>query len=110
MIDYKQGLNISHEHYKNMADNIMNRTIKSIMTAFIAVILLASAFIPVAINQIGAIANMVVPTVNGKPVIDIGLVTNLLTVVIIVVIAGIIIGVIYTYTSDDDSNGGYPPR
>lgn len=97
----KKELNTSHSHYKNMADgNMMSRTIKSIMTAFVATILLASAFIPVAINQIGHIANLVIPKVDDTPILDIGLVTSLLSIVIVIVIVGIIIGVVYTYTDD----------
>lgn len=37
-----------------MAD-LMNKTIASIMTALIAIVLLASAFIPTAVNQINAL-------------------------------------------------------
>lgn len=82
-----------------MAD-IMDKTIKSILTAFIAVILLASAFIPVAISQINAIPSMV--TISDDSLISsVAPYTTLLSVVIIVTIVGIVVGVIKNYTDEE---------
>ena len=82
-----------------MAD-IMDKTIKSILTAFIAVILLASAFIPVAISQINAITSMV--TISDDSLISsVAPYTTLLSVVIIVTIVGIVVGVIKNYTDEE---------
>lgn len=82
-----------------MAD-IMDKTIKSILTAFIAVILLASAFIPVAISQINAIPSMV--TISDNSLISsVTPYTTLLSVVIIVTIVGIVVGVIKNYTDEE---------
>lgn len=82
-----------------MAD-VMDKTIKSILTAFIAVILLASAFIPVAINQINAIPSMI-NVGEGALISSLTPYTTLLSVVIIVTIVGIIVGVIKNYTDEE---------
>lgn len=75
-----------------MAD-MMDKTINSILTALIAVVLIASAFIPVVIKQIDNLTALKVdPTY-----------TTLISVVIIMTIIGIIIGVIKSYSSDSDS-------
>jgi len=75
-----------------MAD-MMDKTINSILTALIAVVLIASAFIPVVIKQID----------NLKAIGVDATYTTLISVVIIMTIIGIIIGVIKSYTSDSDS-------
>lgn len=67
---------------------MMDKTVNAIMTAFIAVILIASAFIPTAIEQIDYL-NTEVP--------EAGAYTGLLGVVITITILGIIIGVLKTY-------------
>lgn len=75
-----------------MAD-MMDKTINSILTALIAVVLIASAFIPVVITQIDNLKALKVdPTY-----------ITLISVVIIMTIIGIIIGVIKSYSSDSDS-------
>ena len=82
-----------------MAD-MLDKTINSILTAFIAVILIASAFIPVAISQINAIPTLVdIPA--GAPISDVTPYVTLLSVVIIVTIVGIVVGVIKQYTDSD---------
>lgn len=75
-----------------MAD-MMDKTINSILTALIAVVLIASAFIPVVIKQID----------NLKAIGVDATYTTLISVVIIMTIIGIIIGVIKSYSSDSDS-------
>lgn len=77
-----------------MAD-LMDKTINSILTALIAVVLIASAFLPTVIDQINNLT-----TKYGKDAV--GGYTALLSVVIIMTIIGIIIGVIKTYTKDKD--------
>lgn len=77
-----------------MAD-LMDKTINSILTALIAVVLIASAFLPTVIDQINALT-----TKYGSATV--GGYTALLSVVIIMTIIGIIIGVIKTYTKDKD--------
>ena len=83
-----------------MAD-MMDKTINSILTALIAVVLIASAFIPVVIKQINNLSK-----IEGMD----STYTTLISVVVIMTIIGIIIGVIKSYTSDSDSgdrfNGG----
>lgn len=76
-----------------MAD-LMDKTINSILTALIAVVLIASAFLPTVIDQINALTTKYGTSVSGY--------TTLLSVVIIMTIIGIIIGVIKTYTKDKD--------
>lgn len=76
-----------------MAD-LMDKTINSILTALIAVVLIASAFLPTVIDQINALTTKYGSDVTGY--------TTLLSVVIIMTIIGIIIGVIKTYTKDKD--------
>ncbi len=73
-----------------MAD-MMDKTISAILTAFVAVILIASAFIPTAIQQID--------TLNDKYGSDVAGYTALISTVIIVTIVGIIIGIVKTYSS-----------
>lgn len=76
-----------------MAD-LMDKTINSILTALIAVVLIASAFLPTVIDQINALTTKYGDDVTGY--------TTLLSVVIIMTIIGIIIGVIKTYTKEKD--------
>lgn len=76
-----------------MAD-LMDKTINSILTALIAVVLIASAFLPTVIDQITALTTKYGDSVTTY--------TTLLGVVIIITIIGIIIGVIKTYTKDKD--------
>lgn len=76
-----------------MAD-LMDKTINSILTALIAVVLIASAFLPTVIDQINKLTAKYGDAVTGY--------TALLSVVIIMTIIGIIIGVIKTYTKDKD--------
>ena len=87
-----------------MAD-MLDKTINSILTAFIAVILIASAFIPVAINQINAIPSLVNIPEKGALIGDIQPFATLLSVVVIVTIVGIVVGVIKQYTGDDYDEG-----
>ena len=76
-----------------MAD-MMDKTISAILTAFVAVILIASAFIPTAIQQIENLSDEF-----GSEVAQY---TALISTVIVVVIVGIIIGVVRSYTKDGD--------
>lgn len=78
-----------------MAD-MMDKTISAILTAFVAVILIASAFIPTAIQQIDAL--------NDKYGSDVAGYTALISTVIIVTIVGIIIGIVKTYSGKDDGD------
>ena len=82
-----------------MAD-MMDKTINSILTALIAIVLIASAFIPVVIQQIGNLLNMADPT-GGQLTVY----TGLISVVVIMTIIGIIIGVIKTYQKGDSYEG-----
>lgn len=90
-----------------MAD-MMDKTISAILTAFVAVILIASAFIPTAIQQID--------NLNRDYGSDVAQYTALISTVIVVVIVGIIIGVVRSYSKDEGSGGGggddweRPPR
>ena len=72
----------------------MDKTINSILTALIAVVLIASAFLPTVIDQINNLTTRYGSDVAGY--------TALLSVVVIMTIIGIIIGVIKTYTKDND--------
>lgn len=69
-----------------MAD-MMDKTINSIITAFIAVVLVASAFIPTVVPMIDALNK---GTTAGY--------STLLGVVVTITIVGIIIGVLKMYT------------
>ena len=72
-----------------MAD-MMDKTISAILTAFVAVILIASAFIPTAIQQIDSL--------NDRFGSDAAGYTALISTVIIVTIVGILIGIVKTYS------------
>ena len=72
---------------------MMDKTINSILTALIAVVLIASAFIPVVIKQINNLSK-----IEGMD----STYTTLISVVVIMTIIGIIIGVIKSYSSDSD--------
>lgn len=74
--------------------SMMDKTIDSILTALIAIVLIASAFIPVVIKQIGYLMSLADPT-GGQLIVY----TGLISVVVIMTIIGIIIGVIKTYQS-----------
>ena len=90
---YKKPLNNCQKHHLYMAD-LMDKTINSILTALIAVVLIASAFLPTVIKQIDALTKEFGSEVSGY--------TTLLSVVITMTIIGIIIGVIKTYTKNKD--------
>ena len=90
---YKKPLNNCQKHHLYMAD-LMDKTINSILTALIAVVLIASAFLPTVIDQIATLTTKYGDKVTGY--------TTLLSVVIIMTIIGIIIGVIKTYTKDKE--------
>lgn len=78
-----------------MAD-MMDKTISAILTAFVAVILIASAFIPTAIQQIDSLNDQFGSDVAGY--------TALISTVIIVTIVGIIIGIVKTYSGKSDGD------
>ena len=78
-----------------MAD-MMDKTISAILTAFVAVILIASAFIPTAIQQIDNLNDQFGSDVAGY--------TALISTVIIVTIVGIIIGIVKTYSGKGDGD------
>lgn len=67
--------------------DMMDKTVNSILTAFIAIVLVCSAFIPV-----------VLPMINQVAGLDPSLATLLSTVVTITIV-GILIGVIRGYTA-----------
>lgn len=71
--------------------SMMDRTIDSILTALIAVVLIASAFIPIVITQVNNLLETYASDSN------IGLYTGLITIVVVMTIIGIIVGVIKTY-------------
>lgn len=83
-----------------MAD-MMDKTISAILTAFVAVILIASAFIPTAIQQINNLSQY------GTQVAQY---TALISTVIVVVIVGVIIGVVKSYTKDGGLGGSDEER
>lgn len=74
---------------------MMDRTINSIITAFIAVVLVASAFIPT-----------VVPMITGLSG-EAAKFGSLLSVVVTMSIVGIIVGVIKTYTAHKSDGDDY---
>ena len=80
-----------------MAD-MMDKTINSIITAFVAVVLVASAFIPTVIPMINGLSDKF-PEAAGY--------VTLLEVVVTMTIIGIVIGVIKMYTSKDDDDYVY---
>lgn len=77
-----------------MAD-MMNKTINSIITAMIAVVLVGSAFIPTVIPIITGLEGQAAQF------------SSLLYVVVTMTIIGIIIGVIKMYTSHKDDGDDY---
>ena len=78
-----------------MADDMMDKTINSILTAFIAVVLVASMMLPT-----------LVPMINGLGT-DYEQYKNLLEVVLTITIVGIIIGVIKMYTTKSRGGDGH---
>lgn len=84
-----------------MAESMMDKTISAILTAFVAVILIASAFIPTAMTQINSLlAQFTTTSEGGATSIDPAVAgyASLIGVVITVTIVGIIIGVVKSYT------------
>lgn len=77
-----------------MAEDMMDKTVNAIMTAFIAVILIASAFIPTAISQIDTLSNLNVSSAMKGVLTGY---TGLLGVVVTITILGVVIGVLKTY-------------
>lgn len=82
-----------------MAD-MLDKTINSIITALIAVVLIASAFIPIVISQVDALTKY---AAGIKA--DVSMYTSLITVVVVMTIIGIIIGVIRTYQQGGSGDG-----
>lgn len=77
-----------------MAD-MMDKTINSILTAFLAVVLIAAAFIPTVVPMITGLADSgSIYYISGAEGYSV-----LLGVVVTVTIIGIIVGVIKAYTS-----------
>lgn len=79
--------------------SMMDKTIDSILTAIIAVVLIASAFIPIVITQVGNLLDEYAGSDN------IELYTGLISIVVVMTIIGIIVGVIKTY-QDYGHEGG----
>ena len=79
-----------------MAD-MLDKTINSIITALIAVVLIASAFIPIVISQLDALKKYAAGIQA-----DVSMYESLITVVVVMTIIGIIIGVIRTYQRGGD--------
>ena len=79
-----------------MAD-MLDKTINSIITALIAVVLIASAFIPIVISQVDSLTKLA-----DSMEVDVSMYTSLITVVVVMTIIGIIIGVIRTYQRGGD--------
>ena len=75
--------------------DMMNKTLMAIMTAFVAIIILTTVFIPVTLTQIGALSSMV-PAGT-----DVTQYTTLISAVIFVTIACIIIGVIRWFMGEE---------
>lgn len=84
-----------------MADDMMDKTINSILTAFIAVILVASMMLPTLVPIITDLGKTKIGDVAAYS----GYV-SLLEVVLTITIVGIIIGVIKMYTSRDSDREG----
>lgn len=70
-----------------LEEDMMDKSVNSIMTAFVAIVLICSAFIPT-----------VVPLINSVAGLDPTFAT-LLTTVVTITIVGVIIGVIRGYTA-----------
>lgn len=89
-----------------MAESMMDRTISAILTAFVAVILIASAFIPTAMTQVNSLIAQFTTTSGGTSTVDPAIAgyASLIGVVITVTIVGIIIGIVKSY-SDRNSYG-----
>ena len=73
---------------------MMDKTVNAIMTAFIGVILIASAFIPTAIDQIQYLTSTFAGTESESVVSGYA---GLLVIVVTITILGIVIGVLKTY-------------
>lgn len=87
-----------------MADDMMEKTVSAILTAFIAVILVASAFIPTAIDQITALTAKYADTESASSVKGYA---TLIGVVITITIVAIIIGIVKSYFFKSDRRAGY---
>lgn len=84
-----------------MAD-MMDKTINSIITAFVAVVLIAAAFLPTVIPMINGLTD----PQSAYYIAGAGTYATLLGVVITMTVVGIIIGVIKMYTGKSDSGEG----
>lgn len=85
----------------SMAD-MMDKTINSILTAFVAIVLVASAFIPTVVPMIKDL----VTEGSDTYVEDAEVYAALLGVTITLTIVGIFIGIIRTYSGRDDNDSG----
>lgn len=95
-----------------MAENdMLNKTITSIITALIAIVMVASVLIPTVVPMINNLLEKTVPEGGGEAVYIYGSnivpITSLIWTVLTFVVIGILIGVIKTYASDkSDSDSG----
>lgn len=89
-----------------MAESMMDKTISAILTAFVAVILIASAFIPTAMTQVNSLIAQFTTKSGDTTTVDPAIAgyASLIGVVITVTIVGIIIGIVKSY-SDRNVDG-----
>lgn len=83
--------------------DITDRSVTTIMTVLISVVLVCSALIPISMDQIKAMMAKFTTEVYGKQIADmVGQLQTILFIVLIVVVIGLVIGVVKGYTRGDD--------
>lgn len=83
--------------------DITDRSVTTIMTVLISVVLVCSALIPIAMDQIKAMVEKYTSAAYSQSIADmVGQLQSILFVVLIVVVVGLVIGVVKGYSHGDN--------
>lgn len=83
--------------------DITDRSVTTIMTVLISVVLVCSALIPIAMDQIKAMVTKFTAQAYSQDIADmVGQLQSILFVVLIVVVVGLVIGVVKGYSHGDN--------
>ena len=83
--------------------DITDRSVTTIMTILISVVLVCSALIPIAMDQIKAIVAKFNATDYGQDIANmVGQIESIIFIVLIVVVIGLVIGVVKSYSNGDN--------
>lgn len=83
--------------------DITDRSVTTIMTVLISVVLVCSALIPISMDQIKAMMEKFTESAYGQDIANmVGQLETILFIVLIVVVIGLVIGVVKGYTRGDN--------